>query len=84
MHKDFDTLSYVRRSRSLLGVMRTYSTSIATAYGDAYKMEYVCQRVIHSWVAVFQHIEAPRDCVDVEELSLPFFIRKTNYCALIF
>jgi hypothetical protein len=64
--------------------MRTYSTSIATAYGDAYKMEYVCQRVIHSWVAVFQHIEAPRDCVDVEELSLPFFIRKTNYCALIF
>ena len=34
-------------------------------------MEYVCQRVMHSWVAMFQHIEAPRDCIDVDELSLP-------------
>ena len=55
----------------LLGVMRTYSTSIATAYGDTYKMEYVCQRVMHSWVVMFQHIEAPRDYIDVSELSLP-------------
>ena len=33
-------------------------------------MEYVYQCVMHSWVAMFRHTEAPRDCIDVDELSL--------------
>ena len=67
-----DTLSCVRLSRSSLGVMQTYLTSMAAAYGSTSKMEYVYLCAIRSLVAIFPHVESPADNSELSLLLILF------------
>ena len=53
--------SYVKHSRGSRRIIQTYFRNIATVYEDTYRMVYVCQPVIDSWVAMSHHAGGPME-----------------------
>ena len=56
--------SYVKHSRDSRRIIQTYFASTAIVYGDAWRMVYVCQPVIGSWVATSPRTGGPTELAD--------------------